>query len=142
MEYPKLTALDPNQITQYSFDENLRANRVVIVGDAPVFEQSEFKVSDPIYIEKPIVVTQIEYKEIQVPHVVKEIEYREVEKPYIIKEVEYKEIIKEVPVERVVYKEIEKPVIVKETSFNDFPVWLKVCFAIQTLAFILIAIKR
>lgn len=142
MEYPKLTALDPNQITQYSFDENLRANRVVIVGDAPVFNTESHTLSDPIYIEKPVVVTQIEYKEIQVPHVIKEIEYKEIEKPYIVKEIEYREIVKEVPVERVVYKEIEKPIIVKETSFNDFPIWLKICFAIQTLAFILIAVKH
>lgn len=147
MSVPILTNLDPNQISRYSFDENLRASRVVIVGDQGYTGTSNISGEryikpEPLYIEKPVIVTQIEYREVEIPKIVTQIEYKEIQVPVIVKEIEYKEIVKEIPVEKTVYKEIEKPVFIDKLVKDSFPSWLKICFAIQTLAFILIAIKR
>jgi len=147
MEYdPKdlefeLSSMDPNQIQRYQHSEKHNAQRVIVVGgqmDIKVDAQfPEFKFPEPQapqIIEKPIIVKEIEIREIEKPIYIKEIEIREIEKPIYIKEIEIKEVIKEVPMIQEKIVMVEKPIIVEKEKFSEFPKELKFLLMAQAIA--------
>lgn len=135
-----LTDLDENQISRYKYSKKHNADRVVIVGseglkaevDMSNFKMPEFKYPDPVTVEKQVVVTQVEYREIEKPVIVKEIEYREIEKPIIINKVEYKEV--EVPVYKETVKYVPTVEIYEKQVFKDYPKWMQFALIVQSVA--------
>jgi hypothetical protein len=133
----KLTTLDPNQISRYSYDEDTRSMRVSFVGIAPTIDLAQdFRHPDPTIIEKPIYIDREKLVQVEVPKIITEIQYREIEKPVYIERI--KEVLVPQIVEKIVYREIEKPVIIEREKviYSDsvvFPNWLKYCMIIQNL---------
>lgn len=111
----KLTQLDPDQITRYSFDEDLCAIRMVQVNETG---------NSGSVLKIPEIITKTEIKEIEKTVVVKE--YEKLEIPTIVKEsimIEVPKIVSEVVtiekpifIEKTIIEKIEVPVIVKETE--------------------------
>lgn len=129
----KLTNLDPNQISRASFDEDLNAQRMVLVGGSGITLNADVKFPEAKH-QEPIIIKEIEYKEIEKPIILEKIIYKEVEKPIIIRDIEYKEIEKQIIVKEIEYKEIEKPLIIEKEIIKELPVWQKVCIFIQAFA--------
>ena len=157
MQQYKLTQLDMDQCTKRTFDETNWATRVVLVGGENLTINADVKQSENQkiqVIEVPVIVKEVEYKEIQVPQIIEKVEYRTIEVPVLIKETEYKEIIKEVIVEVPKFEviTIEKPVIVVEyrdvhipfviEKYKQFPMIVKICIVLQSLALIGLLIKH
>lgn len=149
----KITSLDPHQIAQYKYDDERRADRVILVGgeklninaDLGGLEAKVQELSSSLKLLSntvPPMQNAPEVKIVEVPkiEVVKQVQYKEIEKPVIVKQVEYKEVQVPVIVTDKQIVEVEKPVLVEKLI--DFPIWLKLCLAIQTLAIIAIAIKH
>jgi hypothetical protein len=110
-----MTNRDPNQVIQFEHDEKSNAKRVIVVGQALSIDSDKLAeaVKDGLSQiklpeaqknteEKTIFVPITEVKTIEVPVIIKEIEYREIEKPIITE----------------VIKVIEVPVIIKETQIQ------------------------
>lgn len=146
----KLTSLDVDQCARYSFDEENGAQRVIIVGgELPSIKQEQTQINK---IEVPVIVKEIEfrnipqiiketiYRDVNVPVIVKEIEYREIEKPIVIKEIEYRDVIREVIIQVPKIETIEKQVVV--TEYKQFPMIVKICIVLQSLALIGLLIKH
>lgn len=151
MKNDKLSQLDANQREQRMFDEKYDAQRVRLVASdlADINEglkeaiqnkidSIEIKFPQPMLDSKPIVVKEIEYKEIEKQVIVEKVVYKEIEKPYVIQVTEYKEIEKQVVVEKIVYKEINTNNQVQDNKFY------KIVLIMQTIILIglLIAIVK
>lgn len=149
----KLASLDVNQIVVRQYQENMDAQRVYIIGQdfSSVTEGIKEAVQEGIKgmkIELPVQKTDETMLNdrsfiVEKPVIVKEIEIREVEKPIIIKEYELKEVEKPVYIEKI--KEIEKPVIVTQEKVvyvdkiiekSIIPNFAKICLIAQTFALI------
>lgn len=111
-----ISQYDPAQITRMGFDDSKQAHRVVIEGSSVVIPElkiPEIKFPDNLEIHNKVIEIIKE-----VPVIVREIEIREIEKPIVViqKEVQVVEIIKEVPVINEVTKIefIEKPIIIPQ----------------------------
>lgn len=148
-----LSSLDTDQIVKKVFQEDLDAQRVVLVGNEKMelsvdsdklssaisnaikdslkdvkFEQTTVPqlISAPYIEEKaePIIIPIREIEKIEIPVIIKETEIRTIEVPVII--------------EKIVT--VEKPIIIKETEFKEvyrekeFPKWHKICMFLQTAA--------
>lgn len=145
----KLSTYDSDQIEKYCFDEENTAKRVVIVGGDFKLPEVKLDTSDIKFpaipeqktIEIPVIVKELEIKEIQVPQIIiqKEIEIKEIQVPCVITEV--KEIIKEVPVYITKTEFIDKPVIIKEVEYKSLPKSLIICLAAQAIGSILMLLK-
>lgn len=116
----KITQLDPDQITRYSYDEENKASRVVLVNGLTHTSNSNIN-----EIKVPEIIKQTEFKDI--PVIIKQTEVIEIPKiVYEVKEIRVPEIVKEVvtieklvPVERLVIERIEIPVIIKEIELRE-----------------------
>lgn len=142
MQQRKITHADPQQIAQRAFEENLDANRVVIVGaEMPELKFSDIKFPQPEKIEVPVFIKQFET--LEVPVVVKQIEYREIEKPIIVsqKELQIERVEIPVVIQKTEVQVIEKPVIIKETEYKDLPKGVMICLAVQSITSILLLLK-
>ena len=148
----KKSQRDWQQTLVYSHDEDSNSTRVSIVAGSDLLNGlsegitkalSDVKIEVPqnsqgvqvIEIPKIITETKIE----QVPVIVKEIEYREIQVPIVIKEFEVKEVEKIVIVPQVEF--IEKPIIiekiVEKDSNNRF---LNKILIVQTIGLILLSL--
>ena len=139
MKNNSLSQLDKDQISKRMYQEDMDAQRVVLVGGGdikvnidtsgiesalrnavsnievklPEIKKEEKEVREKTVflpqiqtIEKPLVVKELEIREIQSPPtVIKEVVIKEIEKPVIVKELEVKEI--SIPSAPIVVKEIE-----------------------------------
>jgi hypothetical protein len=149
--------LDTDQIIKKVFQEDLEANRVVLVGGEKINinvdsaqigkslgdvlkeymrDYSAPQLISAPYIEEhaqePIVVTVKEIERIEIPTIITQIEYRTIEVPVLIEKI----VTVEVPI---VIKEVEFKEIIKE---RDFPNWYKICFILQTIVVCSILISR
>lgn len=146
----KLTNLDPDQIVRYSFDEDLKASRVSIVGaDFKVNVDStditnaikdglkdvKFESSVPVQTEEKVV----EIHEIRVPEIIREVVIERIEVPVIVRQIET--IDKPIVIPQIKIVEIEKPVIIKETVVQqiELPKYINVMFIIQAIGMVLVA---
>lgn len=155
----KLTSLDNNQVARYSFNEELRANRVEIVGseavsfnlDTKPLEEAikagflTNKAESPLATMKP----EIQYREIKIPEIIREQKIQIVEVPtYLItKEIQTIEVPKTIVITEIKIVEIEKPVYITKIEYIDKPVIiekvknLNYLIIIQSLALIGFALK-
>lgn len=152
MKNGKLSQLDTDQIVKATYQEDIDAQRVVLVGEKLNLSIDSNKIADAVKeglsnikinslqesisrvdqsakiqtVEKNVFIPQVEIKSIEIPTIVKEIEYRTIEIPVIT--------------ERLVT--IEKPIIVKETDIkeisfsNEAPAWLKFWMIMQSAAIV------
>ncbi len=124
----KLTQLDTNQIIRVSFDEETRAQRVMVVAGAMPDVKVDIDASSitkaiqtGLESFKPIITVSEPSKSektqrIEVPVIIKETVIERIEIPVIVKEIEYREI--RIPVEVPKIVEIEKPVVIKEQQIQ------------------------
>lgn len=142
--------LDPSQVSNLTFDPDLEATRVILVGGDTI--KVEAKTSEPIIvekieykeIEKPIIVKETEIKYVDKPFIVKETEYKEIETPVVVKETEIKYIDKPFCVKEIEYREIEKPIIIKEVEYREIvkiPYWLTIVITCETLLLLGLIVK-
>lgn len=153
----KLTSLDNNQIQRYSFNEELMANRVELVGsdnitvniDTKPLEEAikaGFEHSQSINFNESIK-KEIEYREIKIPEIIKEVKIVEVPKYIITKEIEQIEVQKTIFVPEVKIIEIEKPIYITKTEYVDKIILqkeiinLNYILIIQTIAIIGLIVK-
>lgn len=141
----KLTDLDTQQITRYSYDEANRAMRIVNVGAAseihsPIATQNGTKIER---IEVPVIVKELQIERFETQVIVKEIEYREIEKPVYIKEVQVLEVQVPVVVKETKIERVEIPVVHKEVQIIQVDkINYKMLMAIQAITLVLIVISR
>jgi hypothetical protein len=140
----KLTALDASSLIKYTYNEELRANRVELVGsdsiivnlDTKPLEEaikagfSEYKVTTT----GPINPT-IEYREIKIPEIVKEVQIIEVPTYITNTEVKIIEVEKTTFVPELKIIEIEKPIYITKIEYVDKIVYQK---EIKNLNYLLI----
>lgn len=138
---PKLTSLDPNQILTHTFEESYDAQRVLVV-NPPTINLDGANIQIPkteiITVEKPYIITQVEYKEIEKPYIITQVEYKEVEKPVLVEKIEY--IEKPILVEKIEYREIERPVIVERQAKLHF--LIKLLLISQTIIILALLFER
>jgi len=110
-----LTNMDSDQIPRYTYEEDMRASRVVLVGGEGLTINATVA-AQPAASQAP----QIEIKEIQIPQIIlqKEVEIKEIQVPQVVvqesvKVVEIPQIIVQKEVE---VKTVEVPVIIKESA--------------------------
>lgn len=151
----KLSQYDPNQIVRMGFDDDQRAQRVILIGG----EMPEIKMGSPQSvrierIEVPTIIKEIDIREvkvasqiivqkeiqierIEVPQIIiqKELQIERVEIPIIVKE--FVEIIKEIPIVQHEVKFIEKEVYVDRIVQKDLPKWIKFALVTQVMVSIL-----
>jgi len=142
MQQRKITHADPQQILQRAFEENLDANRVVIVGaEMPELKFDNIKFPEQQKIEVPVFIK--EFEKVEVPIIVKEIEYREIEKPITIvqKELQIEKVEIPIVIEKTNIQVIEKPVIIKETEYKNLPKGVMLCLAVQAATSIILLLK-
>lgn len=150
MKNANLTSLDTDQINKRKFDEELDADRVILVGQDLMID------SDKIAQAVKDGLSSIEFKSVQEsqPNVVNSApiqiikenvfipEVKIVEVPVIIKEIEYREIEKPIYIEKVVT--VEKPIVIKEVEIREiekeryYPFVMKASAAIQAVAVIIL----
>lgn len=145
---------DPNQITQYSHDEENNAQRVTIVGgdfgiaDAVTkslkdlkfdFKYPEAPKFEPFIVEKEVVVKQ--YEVLQIPHIIREQDFKIIETEKLVTIIEPKiiEIEKPIFIKEIEIKVIEQQIIVKEIKNLDK--WLFAFLIINLLGLLLLGIK-
>ncbi len=148
----KPSSRDPNQIVQYSHDEEYNAQRVTIVGgdfglaDALKEGLKDLKIEIPtskqtfewpMTVEKEVLVKQ--YETLQIPQIIKEQEIKIVEVPKVIYETKFIEIEKPIIIKEVEIKVIEQQVIVKEIKNLDM--LFKVLIVTQILTTLLVLFK-
>ncbi len=135
-----MTLRDPNQIVSEEHDELNNAKRVIIVGG----EMPEFKVGqvstggftppEVIKIEVPVIVKELEIKEIekQIPIISTELKIEKIEVPVLVKEIHVEKI--EVPIIIKEYEKITLPAEVKEIISKEvMPKWAMVLIIIQSI---------
>lgn len=154
MKNERLTQLDTDQINKRKFDEELDADRVILVGQDLVID------SDKIAQAVREGLSSIEFKSVQEsqPQVVNQApiqtikenvfipQIQQIEVPVIIKEIEYREIEKPIYIEKVVT--VEKPVIIREVEYREkevfkeryYPFVMKASAVIQAIAVIALII--
>jgi len=146
---------DPNQIHQYSHDEENNAQRVVLVGGdfgiANAVKESlkDFKIElnsssgniskEPFIIEKEVIVK--EYSILQVPQIIREQEIKVIETEKLVTVIEPKiiEIEKPVYIKETEIKVIEQQVIVKEVK--DLDKLIKLLFIAQAVTLVIVLLK-
>ena len=135
----ELTDIDKDQLPKYTYSQKHNAQRVIMVGGENIQIEAKFPENfnmEPkiIHVEKPVIVKEIELREVEKPVIIEREKISFVDRPVIVKEIEVREIVKEVPVylERIV--EVEKPVIIEKEKFIEFPKWLKLVFILQSIA--------
>lgn len=154
----KLTQRDTNQIIQHTHDEDLNANRVVLVNelniDSDKIANSIGNAIGKINFSAPQ--NNVSIKSIEVPVIVKEYETIYIDRPVI--ETKLIEIEKPIYLEVLKIIEIEKPIVVKEQliveikvpeiikQYESIPLWMKLSFGlllgISLLMNILMLIKK
>lgn len=142
MQQRKITHADPQQILQRAFEEDLDANRVIIVGaEMPELKIENIKFPEQQRIEIPVFIK--EFEKVEVPVIVKEIEYREIEKPITIvqKELQIEKVEIPVVIEKTQIQIIEKPVIIKEIEYKNLPKGVMLCLAVQAITSIILLLK-
>lgn len=138
-----LANLDEHQMYNRVFDDHKDALRVSIIDGLELKVENlsipEFKFPE----QAPIVIKEIEVKEIRVPEIIREIQIERVEIPVVTKEIQIVQIEKPIIVPEIRIIEIEKPVIVKETVIQiveqkvyEIPKIAKICMIVQALALI------
>lgn len=144
--------LDTDQIVKKTFQEELDAQRVVLVGGEKIsltvdMEQMSKSLSEMFekqhkefsrnYNNPPLINLPYVEEKAQEPVIVTIKEIERVEVPTIITQIEYRTI--EIPVFTEKLVTIEKPIVIKEIEFKeiyrekDFPNWYKLCFVLQTM---------
>lgn len=131
----KLTTLDAGQLPLYTYNEELRANRVELVGSDSIIVNMDTKPLEAAIKAgfKSSSNSSLEYREIKVPEIIREIEIQKIEVPVIVKEIEYREIEKPIYITNIqivekpvmVYEtkiiEVEKPIIIKQIEYKEIP---------------------
>lgn len=144
MSVVKLTTLDSNSIPRYTYNEELKANRVHIVGSDSIQvnidtkpledaikngflsnEKSE-KYSEMLNnslktIEIPTIIKEKDIQIIEVPTIIKEKDIQIIQIPTVVKEQEIKLIEIEKPIYITKIEYIEKPIILYETKIVEIP---------------------
>jgi hypothetical protein len=153
MKNPSLSQLDVDQMNKRTFQEDVDAQRVILVGggdiqvnvDTSKIEKAMQNAISNIKLdmkmpemnnkieEKHIFIPQIQIKEIEKPIFIKEIEIREIQVPVIIKETQFKEIEKTIIVTE--YKTIEVPVFSshKKSNYDKFLMVMQTLLAVGLL---------
>jgi len=150
MKNNNLTQLDTDQIHKRKFDDNLDADRVVLVGGDNIritvdTDQITNSIKDGlknIKIDQKESNIQIIEKNVFIP----QIEIREIEKQVIVKEIEYRtiEVIKYIEVPKII--EYEKPIVVQEIKTievlkdRDYPFILKFAAILQAVSIVALLI--
>lgn len=136
-----LSHFDPEQISGLTFDNSRDAMRVTLVDGLKLTADSinmpEIKFPEQKVIEIPVIVKELDVRQVNVPVIIKETQVIEV--PKII--TEYKTIEVPVVIREVQVIEVEKPIVIKETEIKVIekpitPYYVKVCMIIQTAALI------
>jgi hypothetical protein len=156
----KLTHLDSNQIVRYSFNEDLMANRVEIVGSDSITVNIDTKPLEEAIKngflkqdDKPqhlaTMKPEIEYRELRVPEIIKEKELQIIQVPTVIHTKEFqivevpriieKEVIKLVEIEKVIV--VPKVEIVEKTIIIEKIKSINYLMVLQTIAIIALVIK-
>lgn len=138
--------LDSYEMLNRAFDQDQDATRVVLVGGEHISIKAdlpEIKFPDYQTIEIPVIIK--EAQEIRIPEIIRETKIEYIEKPIYLKE--YETIEKLVYVPKVEYVEkqvvIEVPKIVHiEKIKSVFPNWVYGLYVLQTVCFIVMAIKH
>lgn len=117
-----LSLLDRDQITRASFDADMDATRVTIVGMSDLGSNIANSISESlksIKLDLPQLEKSVEYKEIRIPELVREQSVQIISVPEIIRE----QIVKTIEIEKPIYiteiKIVEVPLIVKEIEYRD-----------------------
>jgi hypothetical protein len=150
MEF-KRSNKDWQQTLVYSHNDDTNAMRVEVVGggdiagsvkEGLVEAMKGFKIdlstpptTAPGCIEIPKIITEVQIKE--VPVIVKEIEIREIQVPIIVKEYQIHESV--LPVVKTEIQYIDRPIIVEKTTTSDNKVLNKLIL-IQTICLILLSL--
>lgn len=136
MKY-KLTDLDPDQCTRYSYDHDAQANRVVVANDfglASALKNIKIEaVSNIQIIEVPTIITETKVVEIEKPIIVDRIRIETIEKPVIVEKLEIREIERPVIIREYELIKIEVPVIQKEQQIIQVEKSLDIKFKIIEL---------
>lgn len=163
----KITQLDSDQIVKYSFDEEHKANRVILVNGLSIDSD---KISNSIanslneslkkvnFNSNAKSNHPVEIKTIEVPIIVKEYEVIQIEKPVVVFETKIVEIERPIIIEQPKIIEIEKQIVVKEQQiieikipeiirqYEPIPLWMKVSLVlflgISILTNIILLIKK
>jgi len=129
-----LTQLDNTQLPRYMYDDEMQAQRVVVVGgDFKVNAQVEQAPQIETRIEKievPVIVKEVQ--EIKIPEIIKEVQIERIEIPVIVKEVELQVIKTEVVVTKPEIVQVEKPVFIDR--YHQLPKWAYACMALQAVS--------
>lgn len=111
----KLTQLDSAEIPRYTYNEDNRAIRVeVINGKEPFGIAAKVPEGHLNIVEHHIPIIETKIERIEVPVIVKELEIKEIEKQVIIKEQEINIIKVPEYITKIEYKTIEVPIVIKE----------------------------
>lgn len=138
----KITHRDSTQVNIYEHDQEKDAKRVIIVGgEMPKFDIAlpEQKIQT---IEVPVIVKELQFKEVDRIIIQKELQIEKVEIPVIIQKTEVITIEKPVIVKEIEFKEVEKQVIVYRTEYKDLTKWVSALLAIQVLTSIILLLKK
>ncbi len=146
---------DPNQIVQYSHDEDQNAQRVVLVGgDFGIAEAVKESLKDfkidlisqpsapqfwPNEIEKEVIVK--EYVTLTVPQIIKEQEFKVIETERLVTIIEPRiiEIEKPILIKETEVKVIEQQVIIKEVK--DLDKLIKLLLIAQAVTLVIVLLK-
>lgn len=109
----KLTELDSNSIPRYTYEEDLRANRVKIVGSDSIQVNIDTKPLEDAITRSLGLSQKVDYNTSYRHEIKDPPELQKIEVPIIIKEYEIKTI------------EIEKPVYITKTEYVEVPVIVK-----------------
>ena len=137
----KRTELDFNQYDAETFDTELQARRVILVGGEGITIQANVegsKSTEYRTIEVPVIVKEVQIERVEVPVIVKEIEIREIEKQVVVTEYKIIEIPTVVIKPETVY--IDKPVVTLKEVIK-LPNWANVTMILQAAAIISLIIK-
>lgn len=136
--------LDTYEMQNRAFDQDADATRVILVGGENISinaELPEIKFPDQQIIEKQVIVKEVQ--EIRIPEIIKETKIEFIEKQVIVKE--YEKI--EVPILITKIEYVEKPTYIEiprivSQGINKIPNFVYICVILQTVCFIVLAIKQ
>lgn len=142
-QHKPLSQLDPDQIVRYSYDDENRAQRVILVnedgsGTMPLEVAQQVVQQAPaqlVTVEVPIIVKETEIKIVEVPTIITQERVVKVETEKTIIQTELRVIEVPVIVKEIEFKEIEKTVFIEKSVIQTIPLWLKVCIVVHTFSF-------
>lgn len=135
-----ITQLDHKQYTARTFDGDNDAQRVVIVGGEGITIKADVKMPEHNVqiVDIPVIVKQLEVKEIEKPIIIKETVFEKIEIPVISEKIKIVEIEK--PIIHTVFQKVEVPVIVKERE--PLHKGIKYLLIAQAMCFIIVEIVK